>query len=303
VANVRHRIPLSIAVAPSTPAVGDLVAEVFFADVDGRLGRALGRFPVRDGGAIYEGPPRPQNERWAFKIVELASGRAVFRSGPMQRLPGRPPGPGAVKILRSGANFGLNLPDGGPEIVTEQLQSLPPPLQFVKVDLGSDSQGQYVITLHGRLEVQDHLTPFTYIRPLRLVGSLDPGRRRPIVIAEPAGSVTILGANVRPFAAALNAAISNAVQEQLNAAVTHLTRLEFQRLGADFEPTTISVTAFKVFPGSGIPGGEVGATVTFWGGTVLGVRAPDPGPVGGAQGPAPAEQGGKPEAPGSGASA
>ena len=135
------------------------------------------------------------------------------------------------------------------------------------------------------------------------MGSLDPGRRRPIVIAEPAGSVTILGANVRPFAAELNAAISNAVQEQLNASVTHLTGLEFERLGADFEPTTISVTVFKVFPGTGLPGGEVGATVTFWGGTVLGVRAPDPGPVGRGQGAAPAEQGGELEAPGPGGSA
>lgn len=301
-ANVRHRIPLSVAVAPSTPAVGDLVAEVFFADTAGRLGRALGRFPVRDGGAIYEGPSRPQDQRWAFRIVELASGRAVFRSGPVQRLPGRPPGPGAVKILRSGANFGLNLPDGGPEIVTEQLQSLPPPLQFRTVELGSDNQGQYVITLRGALEAQDHLTPFTYIRPLRLVGSLDPGRLKPYVIAELAGSVRILGANVRPFAAVLDAAISNAVQEQLNGAVAHLTRLEFQRLGADFEATTISVTAFKVFPPTGQPGGEVTALVTFWGGTVLGVRAPDPGPVAADQGAAPAEQGGKQGASGSGGS-
>ena len=127
------------AVAPSTPPVGDLIAEVFFATADGQLSRALGGFPVQDGGAIYEGPSR-------------------------------------------------------------------------------------------------------YIRPLRLVGSLDPGRRRPYVIAEPAGSVTILGANHRPFAGLLNAAISNAVQEQLNAAVAHLTHLEFERPGADFEPTTISVT-------------------------------------------------------------
>ena len=169
-----------------------------------------------------------------------------------------------MKILRSGANFGLNLPDGGPEIVTEQLQSLPPPLQFRTVELGSDNQGQYVITLRGTLEVQDHLTPFTYIRPLRLVGSLDPGRLKPYVIAELAGSVTILGANVRPFAATLDAAISNAVQAQL----TRLTAL-----------------------------------VTFWGGTVLGVRAPDPGPVAADQGAAPAEQGGKLGASGSGGSA
>jgi hypothetical protein len=207
-----------------------------------------------------------------------------------------------VKILRSGANFGLNLPDGGPEIVTQQLQSLPAPLHFVGVELGSDSQGQYVITLHGRLQSQDGLMPFTYIRPLRLVGSLDPGRRRPIVIAEPAGSVTILGADVRPFAAVLDAAISRAVQEQLNASVTHLTGLELERLGADFKASTISVTAFKVFP-PGLPGSEVSATVTFWGGTVLGVRAPDPGPVAGRQGAAPAEQGGKLGAPGSGGSA
>jgi hypothetical protein len=79
--------------------------------------------------------------------------------------------------------------------------------------------------------------PFAYIRPLRLVGSLDPGR-------------------VKPYG------------------------LEFDRLGADFEPTTISVSSFKVSPSSGLPGGEVGATVMFWGGAVTGVVAPDPGPVG-----------------------
>jgi hypothetical protein len=147
--------------APRRPRWGELIAEVFFASADGRLGRAHGRFLVRDGGAIYEGPSRPEDLRWAFRVVELASGRAVFRSGPMQRLPGRPPGPGAVKILRSGANFGLNLPDGGPEIVTQQLQSLPAPLHFVGVELGSDNQGQYVITLHGRLQSQNGLMPFT----------------------------------------------------------------------------------------------------------------------------------------------
>jgi hypothetical protein len=303
VANVRHRIPVSVAVAPSTPPVGDLIAEVFFATADGQLIRALGRFPVQDGGAIYEGPSRPQDQFWAFRVVELASGRAVFRSGPMLRLPGRPPGPGAVKILRSGGNFGLNLPDGAPEVVTRELQSLPAPLQFVGVELGSDNQRQYVITLRGRLEVQDRVVPFTYIRPLRLVGSLDPGRLRPYVIAELAGSVTIRGANVRPFAAVLDRAISNAVQEQLNASVAHLTRLEFGRLGADFEATTISVTVLNVFPPSGLPGSEVGATVMFWGGTVLGVRAPDPGPVATDQGAAPAEQGGKLGASGSGGSA
>jgi hypothetical protein len=120
------------------------------------------------------------------------------------------------------------------------------------------------------------------------------------VIADPAGSVTILGANVRPFAAVLDAAISNAVREQLNASVTHLTGLELERLGADFKATTISVTFFKVFP-PGIPGSEISATVTFWGGTVLGVRAPDPGPVG--QGAEPVEHAGKLDVPGAGGSA
>ncbi len=129
-ANVRHRIPLSVAVAPATPAVGDLIAEVFFATADGQLIRALGRFPVRDGGAVYEGPSRPQDQRWAFRIVELASGRAVFPNA----TPARPP-PGARRREDPalGANFGLNLPDGGPEIVTEKLQSLPAPLQFAGV--------------------------------------------------------------------------------------------------------------------------------------------------------------------------
>ncbi len=124
------------------------------------------------------------------------------------------------------------------------------------------------------------------------------------MIAELAGSVTILGANVRPFAAVLDAAISNAVQEQLNASVAHLTGLELERLGADFKASTISVTAFKVFP-PGLPGSEVSATVTFWGGTVLGVRAPDPdpGPVGADQGAAPTEQGAKLGASGLGGSA
>ena len=93
------------------------------------------------------------------------------------------------------------------------------------------------------------------------------------------------------------------MQAQLNASVAHLTGLELERLGADFKATTISVTVFKVFPLSGLPGGEVSATVMFWGGTVLGVRAPDPGPVAGRQGAAPGEQGGKLGAPGSGGDA
>jgi hypothetical protein len=42
-------LPVSVAVAPSTPPVGDLIAKVCFATADGQLIRALGRFPLRDG--------------------------------------------------------------------------------------------------------------------------------------------------------------------------------------------------------------------------------------------------------------
>ena len=64
---------MSVAVAPSTPPVGDLVAEVFHATAEGQLIRGLGRFPVENGGAIYQGPSRPPDQRRAFEIVELGS--------------------------------------------------------------------------------------------------------------------------------------------------------------------------------------------------------------------------------------
>jgi hypothetical protein len=135
-----------------------------------------------------------------------------------------------------------------------------------------------VITVIGRLEADFGELPFSYRRPLRLVASLDPGRAQPAVLAELAGTTTIRGADVRPFAATLDTAIREAVEAQLDASMSAMTFVRFADIGAGFHATTISVSALEVETPTDT-GPDV--TVTWWGGAITGeLVSPPIGPVG-----------------------
>ena len=123
---------------------------------------------------------------------------------------------------------------------------LPPPLDFADAVLGVDDEGRYMVTVRGRLETGDRVLPFTYRRSLRLTGGLDAGRARQAGVASPEGPAQIRGANVRPFASALDAAIVGGAEEQLVEVAFHITRFSGPAEGLDFAPTTVSVTTVQV---------------------------------------------------------
>jgi hypothetical protein len=208
----------------------------------------LERFPVRNGLAIYNGPPLVDRFlRWAIALHDYASSSAVFRSGPLRRLPGPPSNTrptGRVSVFICGKS-NLQLPEIGPHFVAERLASLPAPLQFVVVELGSDDDGHYTVTVRGRLETASRVLPFTYQRALRVVGSLDPGRPERVVDARAEGAAKIRGANVRPYAAELDAAITMAVEALFGAATLTIAQLCLELAGRPFQATTISVGAIS----------------------------------------------------------
>ena len=170
-----HAIPVSVTGLDGVALPGDLVAEAFWVTADGEVVEQLERFPVRNGLAIYNGPPLVDRFlRWAIALHDYASSSAVFRSGPLRRLPGPPSNTrptGRVSVFICGKS-NLQLPEIGPHFVAERLASLPAPLQFVGVELGSDDDGHYTVTVRGRLETTSRVLPFTYQRALRVVAPM-----------------------------------------------------------------------------------------------------------------------------------
>ena len=278
---MRHAIPVSVLIDPMAPLEGDLIAEVFWATSDGELAREVGRLPVQNGVALYDGAPLEDGLFWAIRIREANTGGVAFRSGPLRRLPGPSPGvsvpAGELSIARTRASWSLDGLEGVPERVTSQLATLAAPLQFHAAGLSADSDRNYVVTVIGRLEANFGDLPFSYRRPLHLVASVDPGRPRPPVLAEPAGMARIGGADMRPFAATLDSAIKEAVEAQLDASMSAMTFVRLVHIGAGFQATTVSVSALSIGP----PHTGPDVTVTWWGGAITGeLVAPPIGPVG-----------------------
>jgi hypothetical protein len=206
---------------------------------------------------------------------------AALRDGPLAALPG-PPSPvrptGAVAVLASGAQFSLSarLSDGAPEVVEQRLQQLPPPLEFVGVDLGADAAGNYLVAVRGRLRRLLFRRGFVYRRAVRLVGNFAPGRPSPPVLAELVGAAAPSGVDVRRYAAVLDRAITEAVERQLDVAVSRIAALELERTGAGFALETVSVSALEL-TGLGSPPG-VNALVRFGAGAITGqILPPTPG--------------------------
>lgn len=175
----------------SFAAPPDLIAEVFWVTTDGSVARDLGLAPVVGGVATMDLPPRPQHLRWAVRLRDPASAGAVYRSGPLARLPGRGRGPlsgGTIRVHRGVGILGLDSGDGAEGVLREQLRTtMPRPADFVGVELGSDQEGRYVLTLHGRVRVAGLTLSFAYRRALRMAGALDPGRPARTVVAWPEG--------------------------------------------------------------------------------------------------------------------
>jgi len=277
---MRQAIPVSAFsshIADPPPPIGDLIAEIFWAAADGRLVRELSHVPVQNGVAIYDGPELEAGVYWAIRIRRAAMPGALFRSGPLRRLPG-PPSPvvptGEVSFLIGGGSFSLTAPgsEGQPEIVAQQLQDLPAPLEFIAVQLAADRDGNYVVTVRARLRIGFLRLRFSYRRAWQLVGNVDPGRPARPVLAVPGGTADISRAYALPYVGVLDWLVKDAVERQLEAAVRWIAGLELDIADAGFSAETVSVSEVRVF-GFASPA-EASASVTLGAGAITRVVLP-----------------------------
>ncbi len=225
-----HAIPV-FATSRQGVSIGDLTLEISWVRPDGTLAKDVETTPVQNGVAVYHGPPLEPGVLFAIRIRSSVGG-VVFRSGPLRKLPGPPSVAvinGAIRLYLTGFSFSLTNfgSDGVPEILVQNLQNLPAPLQFSGVRLGSDGEGHYSVTLFGRVRVLFFAMSFAYTRLFQLVPSLDPGRPTPVVVAQPFGSPSMSGVAVAPYRGVLDGLMKNAVEQQLNTALVGLANLDY----------------------------------------------------------------------------
>ena len=81
-----HPIPVSVSHSPGFAPLDHLVLDVFWTTLDGRIAKDIGRFPVTNGAAVYEGPPPPDPRlRWALRLTDLITSAPVYRRRPRHR--------------------------------------------------------------------------------------------------------------------------------------------------------------------------------------------------------------------------
>jgi hypothetical protein len=232
-----------------------LVADIFAVTLFGQVVQGLQQIPVQDGVAVYTGPALPADRFYAIRLRQVSAPGAIFRSGPLRRLPGPPSPEGptrAISVVTGGGGFSLTQPhsEGVPERLVEVLRNLPAPLEFVGVRLTADPDGHYVVALRGRVRVGVVRLPFTYERAWRLVGNTDPVRPERPVLAQPVGPPSISAPYVLPYAAMLQHWMREAVEQQLAAAVGVIAIFTLDAVGFPFDLQTVSVSRLEVF-GSG----------------------------------------------------
>jgi hypothetical protein len=217
----------------------------------------------------------------AVRIRRDGTPGALFRSGPLPQLPGSPSPEvnGGIAFLVTPISFSLTTrgSDGMPEILEQELQDLPAPLEFRRVHLTSDQAGHYVVTLHGRLRfgrsfgLQLLAPSFSYRRAFALVGSLEPGRPLPPILAQPVRPPAIRSPVVVPYAAVLDRLMRAAVERQLDAALRWIAWIQTQTEVTGFAPQTISASDVQL---STNPGSGTDASLRLSWGAVTGMAAP-----------------------------
>ena len=133
-------VPIQMAGGPDPPPEEE-VATFFWVDDRGEIAKTIESVPIRNGVAVYNGEPLPHGAHWAITIHDVG-GLPIFRSGPLAQLPG----PASdftlgsqIRVFRlsSGAFFGIDSPDGAPELVRQRLNSLPEPFRVDGVKFSS----------------------------------------------------------------------------------------------------------------------------------------------------------------------
>ena len=264
---------------PPVP-LNDLVVELFWVRTNGTIAKEFGRAPVVNGVAHVEADPCPAQLAGRFGSRRPACRARYFDPGRCAEL-FPPPSPihptGRVSLLASSACFSLNAPlsDGAVEIVAQDLQHLPSPLEFTGVDLAGDASGNYVITVRGKKRFFFFFKlPFTYRRSVHLQGNMAPGQTGAADRGQLVGAAQITGANVQPQAATLDRMIKDAVEHQLDVAVTRIANLVLELTHSSFSATTVSASEVRVSWFPTVP--EVQACMTISGGAITGIVVPPP---------------------------
>jgi hypothetical protein len=260
----------------SHATVAGMVAVFYWLEPSGQVGKVVEQAPIENGVAVYNGGPLPQGAFFGITVHE-GSGLPVFRSGRLAKLPGPPSeivATSRIEVFRAsiGANFGLNLPDGMPELVRQRLSELPSSLRIEQVEISADGAGHEVVTVRGQVRQIFWFAPFSYTLPLALHIASEPGHPENVVAVEPAAPGVFFGPPLGNVRALLERAVTEGVKRQLEAAIRHIAALQQLARGIDFPATQVSVTRLSVVPNIWDPSISMlvhGGTVTGLTGEVL----------------------------------
>jgi len=268
-------VPIRVTGGPDAALPAE-VATFFWVDGRGEVAKTLPSVPIQNGVALYSGPPLPQGARWAITVHD-SGGLPIFRSGPLTQLPGPASDIAAlgsrISVFRvsTGANFGIDSPDGASSLVRRRLTLLPTSLRVDSVNFSADSAGREIVNVTGRVQRFFFFwMSFTHSLSLTLRPGTKPGHPEEIVIVETAGPGTGGIATLGSLAAVLDQAILEGVTTALNAAVKGIAAGQLALFGAGFAPTLVSVTQIAAVPIFSDPQINVvvhGGTIT--GGTVV----------------------------------
>jgi hypothetical protein len=245
------------------------VATFFWVDDQGEITKTIESVTIRNGVAVYNGEPLPLGAHWAITVHDVGA-LPIFRSGPLSQLPG----PASeitlvpqVRVFRvsSGAFFGVDSPDGAPELVRQRLNSLPEPLHVDSVKFSADNAGHEIVEVAGQLSILEFFSEtFTHSLSLSLRPATGPGHPEEIIIVEPVEPGS--GANLGDFAAVLDQAIVEGVTSALNAAVTQIAAEQLALFGAGIPATLVSATQIEAT----LTGSDPQISVVVHGGAIIG---------------------------------
>jgi hypothetical protein len=247
------RVPIAVVGAPDQPPPSGQFAEFFWIDPQGEIAKELGSAPVENGVAVYDGDPLPEPLSWAV-VVRDPGELPLFRSGPLERLPGPAgsiAGATAIAVFRNvtGANFGLHSLEGAPQLVTERLQQLPSSVRVEDVRLTVPDADHEVVLVRGRIRRFLVFAEFNYRLALTIRPATAPGRHaQDILIVEAAGPGSASGASLGSIRPQLDLAIVEGVKDALEFGVKFVASTQAQVGGATFPAALVSVTRLELVP-------------------------------------------------------
>ena len=262
-------VPIRVVDEYGTTVPG-MVAVFYWLEPSGRIAKVVEYVPIQSGVALYNGEPLPEGAFFGV-TVHKGSGLPVFRSGRLTKLPGPPSEVIATSRINVfhfsvGANFGLNSPDGSPELIRQRLSSLPSRLRVEQVRLDADNEGHEVVNVQGSVR-RLWSAPFNYSLARKLRIASEPGHPEDVILIEPAHAGVTTGANLGDLRLLLDRAIVDGVKRALEVAIRHIASLQHLIRGTDFPSTLVSLTSLTVAPSVWDPS----ISMLVHGGTISGI--------------------------------